>query len=269
MTRLSSRLAHRAAPMLVGGLLLAWRPAARASDPTEAVAETDVEAQAQVPRGPQLRIGLELEPIGFAWTPRNETISTASVGSFGVGLGRGSLLGRVARTPKGGGNVTFAGLPFASFHIGGTLLEDRMVIGGRLGFGYHRRWEAEDDGGGYDPLSLLIVECVPYLAWLFGEGKVRPFVEGRAGLIYANWTLAARSVTPKRNEGLIAPTLGVGGGAMFFAAPRISIDLGLGLDYVAVRSIYPQGAVDSQGAFRHGFAGGFRLGFSIWAPRRR
>ena len=74
---------------------------------------------------------------------------------------------------------------------------------------------------------LLSGELIPYFRWLFGDGEVRPYLEVHAGI--GGVLVRSGKVTSQT----LTPLLGMGSGAMMFVVPRVSIDLGVGLDVAA------------------------------------
>ncbi len=181
--------------------------------------------------GKKLRMHFETE--FFSFTHYNPAEPANSMMDFdninGIGFGVGQPIG-IDRAHLGGPSLTRA--PTYGFGFGAVLLDSRAVLGGEATFVINQAKAQDSDQndvvvGGY---------LVPYFRWMFMKGSwVRPYVEARFGFGGGVYTVKDDSgpETVTFRDHTIFPTVGAGGGAMFFLSDFFSLDAGLNLDYAA------------------------------------
>lgn len=182
--------------------------------------------------GKKIRVGVDTEVFGFGHLNPDGGPADDGVNFVGFGVGRALLQEQAFNVggPFGAATPTNVGV-----HVGAVLLDGRAVAGARVALSMGGiSTEAEDD----THFFLFSGELIPYFRWLFMDGPIRPYAEFHfgfgGGLVQSRFT---DPNVPEENNTLaahvIAPSVGAGGGAMFFVADAVSIDLGLGLDYAA------------------------------------
>lgn len=174
--------------------------------------------------GARLRVNVESELIGGAWTHRGDTLDidgTIDEGdslSFGAGLARPSLMDRTNAFSR----------PLLALGFGWVFARDRAILGAKLaitadGFGIQDSGRVTTVGG----------RVIPYFQWMFRrERAVRPYLEARVGV---GGSAASRRIAGggTATGHLLLPTAGVGFGLHLFPRDWFSVDLGLNADYAA------------------------------------
>lgn len=133
------------------------------------------------------------------------------------------------------------GRPLIGFGVG-YRVSPRIVVGSHLGLVYERA-KATDDSvmptDFQDSTHAMGAVLAPYLeVLLLTEGRVLPFVGARAGFAATTSAWRQHGVTASsmleqsilQRETRLSPLLGLAGGAHFFVAGRISVDLALAFD---------------------------------------
>lgn len=133
------------------------------------------------------------------------------------------------------------GRPLIGFGVG-YRVSPRVVLGSNVGLAYDRAKETNDSvtpNDFQDSTHAVGVILAPYLEVLLRtEGRVLPFVGARAGFAASVNSWRQHGVTASsmleqsilRRDTRLSPLLGLVGGAHFFVAGRVSVDLALAFD---------------------------------------
>lgn len=173
---------------------------------------------------PTLRLSIDTDLLGYThFSPDDDNTTLATTNALGFGLGRLSLI------DTGGGPLVLD-RSLLAVGLGAVILDGRAVVGGRVAFvvdGLLR--EGGDE-------TIVAGRFVPYFNWMFRQyGRLRPFVGVRFGLGGGAHTTQAVVLDEELEvrTNTIYPIVGAQGGAYVFLLDRVSVDLGLSLDYVA------------------------------------
>lgn len=172
--------------------------------------------------GSRLRVHVDSEALGGAWSRRDGNGPSRDSLSFGAGLARPSLI------DSGAGMFS---RPLFGFGLGHVFSRHRAVLGAKLAVSV--------DGYDIDASTRTVAvggRLVPYFHWMFLPGhRVRPYGEARVGLggsatsmdVYTNDEIG------RTTGNVVYPIFGVGAGVHFFPRNWFSVDVGLNVDYAA------------------------------------
>lgn len=180
----------------------------------------------------RFRIGVDTEFMGFSHFEGDFPGEDNGVNSFGFGVGRTVP---VQQTIAGVSAFGAGPTPLLGLSFGALILDSRALVGARLTFSLMgQTTEADDD----IHARSFNGELIPYFRWLFGTQPLRPYIEGHFGLGGGVVRLKDTSPTADADNDTVkfhrlTPTVGAGGGIMYFVNEHVSLDAGLNLDYAA------------------------------------
>ena len=262
--------AHR--PLLAALPLMAALLAATTAAPASA-AEPDNENRVQG------KLRFHVDTDFFGWThSRNFTdapnagLNAANQVGFGFArpLAGEAGFGGVGAFLGGGGSMFGLGLGYG--------ITRYLILGARVGMSFDH-YSAPTDAPFKNTQNFFSTIFTPYLEILpLPRGRVLPFILVRSGFQAAAFGDRTKGSDPILGDvsaldrtSLIAPTIGVGGGAHFLLTDRFSLDASLMFDYRwyfsrgrTSSSTGPTVTTDWDKAGRQSFTLGAVVGFSVW-----
>jgi hypothetical protein len=248
----------RQSPLLTLSPLLAALLVAGITHPAAAA---EVEPPGRVHR--KWRLHLDTDALGWTRTRAFPYNDEDAFRSDNVGLGFARPLA---------GDRTLSG---SMFGLGlGYGVSQHLIVGARLGLSFDHTSDPNDQPDIVESSTNYFgTVFTPYLEVLpLSEGRILPFLLVRTGFHAAAVTDRARAdgYSYLDRTSLIAPTIGLGGGAHFLITDYFSLDLSLMFDYRWIfsksREEDPSGValVGSWERELQSFTLGAVLGFSVW-----
>jgi len=254
-------------PLLAALSLLAALLTATATTPASA-ADADPENRVKG------KLRFHVDTDFFGWT-HSRNFTDAPVAPIDAENRVGFGFARPLPGDSGLGTAITSG---SMFGLGlGYGISPYLILGARVGMSFDHQ-SSPEDGPVKTTYNYFSTLFTPYLEILpLPRGRVLPFILVRSGFQAAAFGVRRSAADPFVDPGglnrtsVIAPTLGVGGGAHFLLTDFFSLDASLMFDYrwyFAKSRISPNSGptvtTDWDKAGRQSFTLGAVLGFSVW-----